>query len=58
MARSHHRDPSITQSNNASHVTPKRGMPRRAKRHSNKVDRQILQRDTAKRIDELRPEGA
>lgn len=45
MARSLHRDPSISQKNDASCIGNKRGMARRAKRHSNKVDRQALKKE-------------
>jgi hypothetical protein len=49
MARSHNRDPSITQANGKKGISPKRGMSARAKRHSNKVDRQLLKKDLAER---------
>lgn len=45
MARSLGRDPSITQSNNASSIGNKRRKARRAKTQSNKTDRQRLQKD-------------
>ena len=45
MARSHRKDPSIDQSNDASSIGNKRDMARRAKRQSNKTDRQALQRE-------------
>lgn len=44
MARSLGRDQSIKQKNDASSIGNNRGMARRAKRHSNKVDRQRLKR--------------
>lgn len=45
MARSLGRDQSISQRNNASSIGNKRGMARRAKRKSNKTDRQTLKKD-------------
>lgn len=45
MARSLGRDQSVAQRNNASCIGNKRGMARRAKRNSNKRDRQFLARD-------------
>jgi hypothetical protein len=45
MARSLFKDMSISQKNNASCINNKRGMARRAKRNSNKRDRQRLQRE-------------
>lgn len=50
MARSLGRDPSIKQKNDASCINNTRGMARRAKRHSNKVDRQRLKEDLKNRI--------
>lgn len=50
MARSLHRDQSISQKNNASCIGNKRGMARRAKRNSNKADRQFLQKDLENKI--------
>ena len=45
MARSLCKDQSISQKNDASCIGNKRGMARRAKRNSNKRDRQLLQKD-------------
>lgn len=45
MARSLHKDPSITQSNDASSIGNKRRMARKAKTQSNKSDRQALNKD-------------
>ena len=53
MARSLHKDSSITQSNDASCIGNHRGMARRAKRNSNKTDRQSLKIDTRLRIAEI-----
>jgi hypothetical protein len=49
MARSLHKDPSISQKNDASSIGNKRGMAKRAKRNSNKRDRQKLQKDLNER---------
>lgn len=46
MARNLHKDPSITSKNDASCINNKRGMARRAKRNSNKRDRQSLTKET------------
>jgi hypothetical protein len=53
MARSLHRDQSISQKNNASCIGNQRGMARRAKRNSNKKDRQFLKKDLDDRISGL-----
>jgi hypothetical protein len=45
MARGRDRDPSITQSNDASCIGNKRGMAHKAKTHSNKKDRQRLKKE-------------
>jgi len=50
MARSLGKDPSIKQKNDASSIGNERGMARRAKRHSNKVDRQRLKIDLQEKI--------
>lgn len=51
MARTR-RDPSINQKNDASSIGNKRQMAKRAKRHSNKQDRQNLQKDLEKMMNE------
>ena len=53
MARSHFKDQSISQKNDASCMSNKRGMARRAKRNSNKRDRQFLDKDSRRRINEI-----
>lgn len=45
MARNLFSDPSITQKNDATCIGSRRGMARRAKRNSNKRDRQRLRRE-------------
>jgi hypothetical protein len=45
MAKSLGKDQSIGQKNNASCISNKRGMARRAKRNSNKRDRQLLKKE-------------
>ena len=45
MARSARKDQSITQKNDASSISNRRGMSRRAKRNSNKRDRQFLNKE-------------
>ena len=45
MARNPRKDPSINLGNRMCGVNKKRGMNKRAKRHSNKKDRQLLNRD-------------
>lgn len=50
MARSLHKDPSITQKNDASSIGNKRRKARKAKTNSNKRDRQFLQRDLEEQI--------
>jgi hypothetical protein len=45
MARAPFKDPSITQSNCKKCISHRRGMGCRAKRHSNKIDRQLLKKD-------------
>lgn len=50
MARSLCKDQSISQKNDASCIGNKRGMARRAKRNSNKRDRQRLDKDLKERI--------
>lgn len=51
MARSLHKDPSINQKNDASCISNRRGKARRAKRHSNKRDRQLLRKDLENRVE-------
>ena len=50
MARSLFRDPSIRQKNDATCIGNKRGMARRAKRNSNKRDRQLLRKELVEEI--------
>jgi len=50
MARNLHKDPSIRQKNDASSISSKRGMARRAKRNSNKRDRQLLKKEKENEI--------
>lgn len=50
MARSLGKDPSITQSNDASCIGNKRRKARKAKTNSNKTDRQRLKKDLDKQI--------
>lgn len=57
MARSVNRDPSIKQQNDASCINNVRGMARRAKRHSNKVDRRLLAKDLEMRCTERETDG-
>ncbi len=45
------KDLSITQKNDASCINNKRGMARRAKRNSNKRDRQMLKREMNSMMD-------
>jgi hypothetical protein len=52
MARSHGKDPSISQRNDASSIGNQRRMARRAKIQSNKTDRQRLQKDLLYRYDD------
>ncbi len=49
MARNLHKDPSISQKNDASCIGNKRGMAKCAKRNSNKRDRQKLKKDMENR---------
>lgn len=51
MARNS-KDPSISIRNDASCINNKRGMARRAKRNSNKRDRQLLRADLAVQVEE------
>jgi hypothetical protein len=52
MARSLHKDPSITISNDASSISNKFRRARMAKTNSNKTDRQLLRKDLQKRIED------
>lgn len=45
MSRNLHKDPSISQKNDASCINNKRGMAKRAKRNSNKRYRQLKQKE-------------
>lgn len=49
MARNCPRDPSIKSGNCSKCIGPERGMSRRAKRHSNKVDRRLLKQELEER---------
>jgi len=51
MARSLHKDQSITQKNDASCIGNARRKARRAKTNSNKRDRQFLDKDLQKQIE-------
>lgn len=50
MARSLHKDQSITQKNDASSIGNKRRKARKAKTNSNKRDRQFLNKDLQEQI--------
>lgn len=50
MARSLHKDQSITQKNDASSIGNKRRKARKAKTNSNKRDRQFLNKDLKEQI--------
>lgn len=51
------RDPSINQSNDTSCIGNKRGMARRAKRYSNKIDRRLLKQELEERKKDVELRG-